>query len=52
MVMCALVANAGAALHGNLMNISYEAAQKVYYSKVGVRMAGMLLSSPVLEVGW
>jgi len=34
-VMCALVANAGAAVHGNILSISYEAAQKVYYSKVG-----------------
>lgn len=33
-VMCALVANAGAALHGAIMHLSYEAAQRAYYTKV------------------
>lgn len=32
--MCALTANAGAALHGKIMGLSYSEAQKVYYSKV------------------
>eukprot|EP00197_Chlamydomonas_leiostraca_P003092 CAMPEP_0202869602 /NCGR_PEP_ID=MMETSP1391-20130828/12544_1 /ASSEMBLY_ACC=CAM_ASM_000867 /TAXON_ID=1034604 /ORGANISM="Chlamydomonas leiostraca, Strain SAG 11-49" /LENGTH=506 /DNA_ID=CAMNT_0049549939 /DNA_START=116 /DNA_END=1636 /DNA_ORIENTATION=- len=43
-VMTALVANAGAALHGKLMGISYAGAQKVYYSKNMAAMgAGDLL---------
>ncbi len=33
-VMTALVANAGAALHGIIMKVDYTQAQKVYYSKV------------------
>ncbi|KAF5828144.1 LrgB-like family-domain-containing protein [Dunaliella salina] len=45
-VMCALVANAGAAVHGSIMNVSYETAQKVYYSKSAEAMgAGDLLMS-------
>lgn len=33
-VVTAVVANAGAALHGQIMGLSYFDAQKVYYSKV------------------
>jgi hypothetical protein len=45
--MCALAANAGAALHGEIMGISYEAAQRVYYAKVsGCTSPRVICASP------
>jgi hypothetical protein len=35
-VVTALMANAGAALHGQVIGVSYDMAQKLYYSKVGL----------------
>lgn len=47
--MTALVANAGAALHGTIMNLSYHESLKVYYSKVGAAAARAVCLDSCLE---
>lgn len=50
-LVTAVVANAGLALQGKLLGISYAAAQKAYLAKVGNRR-GWIVRNRVVALAW
>lgn len=51
-LVTAVVANAGLALQGKLLGISYAAAQKAYLAKVGNRRGWIVISNRVVALTW